>query len=1713
MRAILPYLTTGVGGMSRYSFNTPVTGSQVRYSTTYGSMKIQASATSITFEFWSVDGGGTLRDTYTINSTPSATLPINTGSTWKYLDNGSNQGTAWTGVAFDDLAWASGPAELGYGDTAEGRPETTLVNCGPNAPTCTSDNYITTYFRKTFNVPDKSIYSGLNLSLLRDDGAVVYLNGAEIWRTNMPVGSVTYSTPASAAISGTGETTFVNPASALANTLVNGTNVLAVEIHQSAVTSTDISFDLSLSGVPVAPTCYALTLNHTGNGSNPTASPANSTGCSAGQYLAGATINLSGAVADSGWHIASWTGTTNNSSTASTNAVTMPASAHTAGVNYLVGGQSTVTFKNGVSGYTGTVDTHIMQSEATTDHGALESVEWDTDDPQGTGQYKYALLRFDNVFGSGAGQIPLGATIQSATLRYVVFNTGAAADVNEVAVGWTESEIWNGFGGDAGVQADEYGTARGSASGTANGIQSVDVTASLAAWANSPSANRGWIFRPTGTDGVDFRSSEYATVTDRPSLEVTYTTGTVTQYTLTVNAVSNGSVTLNPAGGTYPAGMVVQLTAVPNTGYGFSGWSGALSGSINPTTITMDGNKTVGAAFSQLQQFTLTTNVVGNGSITLNPTGGTYPQGTVVQLTAVPATGYGFSGWSGDLTGSTNPANVTMNAAKNVTATFTVLPPQPAGVCADFESGYTVGQVIGTHADWFDSGSGPVVTSGNGLVSSKGLAPGSSIFTWNAHPFKWSDAGFESITFNMDYQTDASGYFDDDRMGWMTTTANADFANFFGVQLDTVSGGDGGLVTFWRNSSGTRIQTPIVPLGALTANTWYRLEATITKLTATSARIDVSLVRLDASGNPTGTPYTGTLDDTSTWAAGVPVDSYFTATNMWPAYKNHSAIAGAADNVCYDISSGRFAFVVTTDWHTSDTYPNGGITTKLGQIATWINSPTSGMPAPEFMVITGDFPHLTQTETTIDNVLGSSFLWYPVIGNHEMDDLTNDFNVIRDTKVPSLPNIVNHGPTGSVNTTYSFDYENSHFVVVNPFWDGASNDHTSEGDISTALNTWVNSDLAANDETHNFVFIHTPAYPANRHVGEDLDAPANQSRRNAFVATLNANDVETLFAGHTHYYEHDVAPEYPLGNLDQVTNGAMRSGEATTITYVLVEGSTTTYKVYLWSGSAFTLLEQWTIGGSQPTQPPAAPTTLSAVATSYAHIDLTWTDNADNESGFEIERSTTGSGGTFSLLTTVPANTETYANIGLTGNSEYCYRVRAVNSAGNSTYSNVDCETTPVQPPFVGVCEDFDSGFTIGQPVGNHADWYDGGAGPTVTSGNGVASSVGLAPAANIFTWNAQPFNWNDTAFQSVNFKMDFQTNASGQFDDDRMGWMTTSNSTDSNNNFGAQLDHADGGIVTYWRNSSGTRIQTPIVALPTLTASTWYRFQMDVTKLTATSAKIDVSLVRLDASGNPTGTPYTGTVPNTSSWSGGAPATSYFTPATLWPSYKNFNAIIGAADNACYEAITGLNTVITSQPSNSTNSTLAVFSFISTETGSTFECKLDSESFSACTNPKTYSGLSNGSHTFQVRAVSGTETDPTPASYTWTVDTSLPDSLVGYWRFDETLGTLADDSSTYGNDGAVNGATWTTGKENGALSFDGTNDRVQLPNSASLSLSTNQVTFTGWIYPTNLSASWSTIVQRSNTAGNWFDWQIYARVFRFSHRLSPRLPRGLEPE
>ncbi len=173
--------------------------------------------------------------TFSVQAIPDTLVKANTS--WKYLDNGSNQGTTWFGATFNDASWASGNSELGYGDG----DEATTVSYGGDA----ANKYITTYFRKTFNVINPTSYQSLFFELVRDDGAVVYLNGVEIHRNNMPAGSILYNTLASIGISGTDETTW-NLITISPSMLVSGTNTIAVEIHQATITSSDISFNFRL---------------------------------------------------------------------------------------------------------------------------------------------------------------------------------------------------------------------------------------------------------------------------------------------------------------------------------------------------------------------------------------------------------------------------------------------------------------------------------------------------------------------------------------------------------------------------------------------------------------------------------------------------------------------------------------------------------------------------------------------------------------------------------------------------------------------------------------------------------------------------------------------------------------------------------------------------------------------------------------------------------------------------------------------------------------------------------------------------------------------------------------------------------------------------------------------------------------------------------------------------------------------------------------------------------------------------------------------------------------------------------------------------------------------------------------------------------------------------------------------------------------------------
>ena len=205
--------------------------------------------------YFGVEGGAISITSPT--ATPFSILPA--GSNWFYSDDGGDQNTLnpeWKGApaaGFNpagggETGWraTSAPAEFGYGDGGE----VTLLNCGPSAPACNANNFITSYFWRTFDIAG-AIPPQMRVGLVRDDGGVVYINGVEVFRSNMPAGTITYTTPSGGTI--VSETAFQETTISTSNlNLLPTGNTISVEVHQASATSSDVSFDLRLEGITPA---------------------------------------------------------------------------------------------------------------------------------------------------------------------------------------------------------------------------------------------------------------------------------------------------------------------------------------------------------------------------------------------------------------------------------------------------------------------------------------------------------------------------------------------------------------------------------------------------------------------------------------------------------------------------------------------------------------------------------------------------------------------------------------------------------------------------------------------------------------------------------------------------------------------------------------------------------------------------------------------------------------------------------------------------------------------------------------------------------------------------------------------------------------------------------------------------------------------------------------------------------------------------------------------------------------------------------------------------------------------------------------------------------------------------------------------------------------------------------------------------------------------
>jgi len=217
--------------------NLPLASAQ-QPGTTYDPGTLQQGTTY----YWAIDehdsvGGVTVGDIWSFTTTlPQPVSIVSAGANWKYFDQVDSDQGAWYSLSFDDSSWVQGPAQLGYGDG----DEATVIDGSPIRASY--------YFRRTFTAAEA--YDNLVLNVVRDDGCVVYLNGVEIGRSNMPSGGILWNTWAASVTAN--ENNWwgipVDPAVAIQP----GTNVLAVSVHQATSTSTDVSFNLELLGV-VAP--------------------------------------------------------------------------------------------------------------------------------------------------------------------------------------------------------------------------------------------------------------------------------------------------------------------------------------------------------------------------------------------------------------------------------------------------------------------------------------------------------------------------------------------------------------------------------------------------------------------------------------------------------------------------------------------------------------------------------------------------------------------------------------------------------------------------------------------------------------------------------------------------------------------------------------------------------------------------------------------------------------------------------------------------------------------------------------------------------------------------------------------------------------------------------------------------------------------------------------------------------------------------------------------------------------------------------------------------------------------------------------------------------------------------------------------------------------------------------------------------------------------
>ena len=274
-----------------------------------------------------------------------------------------------------------------------------------------------------------------------------------------------------------------------------------------------------------------------------------------------------------------------------------------------------------------------------------------------------------------------------------------------------------------------------------------------------------------------------------------------------------------------------------------------------------------------------------------------------------------------------------------------------------------------------------------------------------------------------------------------------------------------------------------------------------------------------------------------------------------------------ADKIPFEIPEGiiTVAFAVTSDIQ----YSSGKDYHLFRGVCERIKFGGKG----DFMVSPGDVTPPRRVFAAIKKYISADYLWYPVVGNHDLDsDFYMDWLRAYNKNGNTLPNIVNTGPLGTEETTYSFEVKNTHFVIVNQYYDGKG-DNTTDGDISDPLYMWLEDDLRKNKKPVIFIFGHEPSFPRpdeesgrKRHQYDSLNKyPENRDR---FWKLLKTHAITAYVCGHTHGYS-----TYSYNGVLQVDAGHSRgiddTGAKSTFLmfYIMADNSVWLYTYRLNSGS------------------------------------------------------------------------------------------------------------------------------------------------------------------------------------------------------------------------------------------------------------------------------------------------------------------------------------------------------------------------------------------------------------------------------------------------------------------------------------------------------------------------------------------------------------------